>query len=650
MRVELYRRMARIRRFEERTAQLYRDGEIPGFVHVSIGQEAVAVGACSVLTGRDIITSTHRGHGHVLAKGGDMGRMFAELLGRADGSCRGRGGSMHIADLDAGVFGANGIVGAGLPIATGAAMAMRLRGTSDVAVAFFGDGAVAQGAFHEAVNLAAVKDLPIVFLCENNHFAEFSDASVIRELPLADRARGYGIAYAHADGNDVEAVARVMAAQVARVRSGAGPVLVEAETYRARGHYEGDQQRYRTPEDLAAREANDPLAILAARIRADGDGDLLAKIADEVEREVEAAIAFARAAPEPGAETLQEYVYSPVGHRPPLPVPADVQATPAIKTSRAIRAALEDELATDPSVFLAGIDVAAGGNVFGLTRGLHERFPGRLIDTPISETAIMGLGVGAAMSGLRPVVELMYLDFIGVCLDQLMNQAAKMRFMTGGAVQVPLTVRTQFGAGRSSGSQHSQSLEVLLAAIPGLKVVMPGTPADAYGLLRAAVRDPNPVIVIENRLLYEVSGDAPDRSESLELGRAHVVREGSDVTVVSYSRMAQVCLAAARELAGRGIECEVVDLRTIAPLDYQTIIASLAKTSRLLIAHEAITDFGVGAEISAHVGEHAFELLDAPIKRVGAARMPPPYAPNLERLWLPDQAAVVRAVEQLVAY
>lgn len=293
-RAELYRRMLRIRRFEERTAQFYRDGQIPGFVHVSVGQEAVAVGACAPLSTHDIITSTHRGHGHVLAKGADMGQMFAELFGRADGSCRGRGGSMHIADLAVGVFGANGIVGAGLPIAAGAATAMQLRERPQVAVAFFGDGAVAQGAFHEAVNLASVKDLPIVFLCENNHFAEFSDASIIREISLKGRARGYGIAYAHVDGNDVEAVAAVMARQIAHARSGAGPVLVEAETYRARGHYEGDQQRYRAPEDLAARETNDPLAILAARINADGDGHLLTKITEEVEREVEQAIAFAR--------------------------------------------------------------------------------------------------------------------------------------------------------------------------------------------------------------------------------------------------------------------------------------------------------------------------------------------------------------------
>jgi 2-oxoisovalerate dehydrogenase E1 component len=305
------------------------------------------------------------------------------------------------------------------------------------------------------------------------------------------------------------------------------------------------------------------------------------------------------------------------------------------------------ELAGDDRVFIAGIDVAHGGNVFGLMRGLHDKFGDRVRDTPISETAVMGLGVGAAMAGMRPVVELMYLDFVGVCLDQLLNQAAKMPFMTGGTAEMALTVRTQFGAGRSSGSQHSQSLEALLAHIPGLSVVMPSTPADTYGLLRAAIQDPNPVVFIENRLLYGMKGPQPPEEYILPIGKSAVVRTGTDVTVVSVSRMVHEALAAADMVAGEGVSVEVIDLRTVAPLDMAPILESVHKTNRLLIAHEAVVPFGIGAEIAATVARDAFWDLDAPIVRVGAAPTPPPYAPNLEQEWLPDRQDITTALQRL---
>jgi 2-oxoisovalerate dehydrogenase E1 component len=315
----------------------------------------------------------------------------------------------------------------------------------------------------------------------------------------------------------------------------------------------------------------------------------------------------------------------------------------------AIHDALETELAEDERVFLAGIDIGAGGNVFGLTRGLHDRFGDRVRDTPISETAVMGVGVGAAMAGMRPVVELMYLDFLGVCLDQLLNQAAKMPFMTGCAAPMALTVRTQFGAGRSSGSQHSQSLEALLAHIPGLSVVMPSTPADTYGLLRSAIQDPNPVIFIETRLLYGMKGPQPPADHLVPIGRSHVVRQGSDVTVVSVSRMVHEAVAAAEALAPEGISVEVIDLRTVAPLDMAPILESVAKTGRLLIAHEAVVPFGIGAEIVATVAREGFWDLDAPIERVGAAATPPPYAPDLEAAWLPDRDDIATAIRRVTS-
>ena len=315
----------------------------------------------------------------------------------------------------------------------------------------------------------------------------------------------------------------------------------------------------------------------------------------------------------------------------------------------AVRAALEAELAEDERVLVAGIDVGAGGNVFGLTRGLRDRFGDRVRDTPISEMAIIGLGVGAAMAGLRPVVELMYLDFLGVCLDQLLNQAAKLPFMTGGAAAMALTVRTQFGAGRSSGSQHSQSLEALLAHIPGLTVVMPSTPADTFGLLRTAIQDPNPVVFIENRLLYGMQGPQPPPDYIVPIGRSAVVRPGSDATVVSASRMVHEAVAAADRVAGEGLSVEVIDLRTVAPFDQACVLDSVHRTGRLLVAHEAVVPFGIGAEIAATVAREGFWDLDAPIERIGAAATPPPYAPTLERAWLPDRDDIAAALRRLAA-
>ena len=754
-----YERMVLIRVFEERVSDLYRDSEVPGFVHLSIGQEATAVGACLPLEAADVITSNHRGHGHCLAKGLAPEPMMAELMARSTGTNKGLGGSMHIADPDLGIFGANGIVGAGVPIAAGAAQAMRLRGQRQVVVSFFGDGAVAQGAFHEAANLAALWRLPVVFFCENNGYAEFSPSADQHPVPLSARAAGYGLPYAAVDGNDIEAVATAMSGIVGRIRDGAGPAFVEATTYRWHGHYEGDPERYRSAEELARWQADrDPVAIARGRLLERG---VAAAVLDRAEAgvrdRIEAAVAAARQAPAPDMAVLRSSVYAPRlavaepameaaagpafveattyrwhGHyegdperyrsaeelarwqadRDPVAIargrllergvaaavldraeagvrerieaavaaarqaPApdmavlrssvyaprlafaeptmedtalkDTAEPEVFRTMDAIRLALEHELEDDPEVFIAGVDAGKGGNVFALTRGLHARWPDRLLDTPISETAVMGLAVGAAMAGMRPVVELMYLDFLGVCFDQILNQAAKLRFMTGGKARMGLTIRTQFGGGRSSGSQHSQSLEALLAHVPGLTVVMPSTPADTYGLLRAAIRDPNPVVFIENRQLYGAKGPKPPAGHILPLGKAKVVREGSDVTIVSVSRMVVEAVAAAEALAERGISAEVIDLRTVAPLDKETVLASLAKTNRLLIAHEAVTDFGIGAELAAIAAFDGFWTLDAPVMRVAPPPTPSPYAPSLEAQWLPGRRTIERAVEALV--
>jgi len=319
-------------------------------------------------------------------------------------------------------------------------------------------------------------------------------------------------------------------------------------------------------------------------------------------------------------------------------------ATEPVRYLDAINAGMAEAMERDPSVVLIGIDVGAGGGIFTVTRGLHERFgPERIIDAPISEMGYVGAAVGAAMTGLRPIVEIMFMDFIGVCLDPILNQAAKLPYMTAGALQCPIVFRTQTGAGRSAGAQHSQSLETMLAHVPGLRVVMPATVTDARDLLIAAVEDPNPVVFVESRRLYGMKG-TPDE-DPLPLGRARVARTGDDVTVVTWGQMLRECLKAAEQSSA---SLEVIDLRSLVPLDMDTVLRSAGRTGRLLIVHEAVQDFGAGAEIAARAGEELYDVLLAPVRRIGAPTVPMPFNPDLERSLMPSAAGVAAGAEALV--
>ncbi len=312
----------------------------------------------------------------------------------------------------------------------------------------------------------------------------------------------------------------------------------------------------------------------------------------------------------------------------------------------AIRAGLEEELRRDSSVYIFGEDVALGGP-FGVTKGLAETFGvNRLINTPISEATVMGITIGAATAGLRPVVEIMFIDFITLAMDQLVNHAAKLHYMSGGQLKIPLTVRVQCGISGAMGAHHSQSLESWLAHVPGLKVVMPATPADAKGLLKSAIRDDNPVVFIEHRGLYWSKGEVPAGEASVPIGKAAVLRQGEHLTIVALSSMVAPALAAAKELEAEGISVEVVDPRTISPLDVETIADSVKKTSRMIVAHEAVEQGGIGAEIVARVQQEAFYHLDSPIVRVAAPFAPVPASPTLEKRFLPGKVEILRAVRQ----
>jgi len=316
---------------------------------------------------------------------------------------------------------------------------------------------------------------------------------------------------------------------------------------------------------------------------------------------------------------------------------------------RAITEALSEEMARDEDVFVIGEDVGGPGGAFSATKGLLETYgEKRVKDTPISESAIVGVAIGAAIRGLRPVAEIMFADFLAVCMDQIVNQLAKTRYMFGGMYKLPVVVRTACGGGLNAGPQHSQCVEAWFAHVPGLKVVMPATPYDAKGLLKSAIRDDNPVLFLENKALYASKGEIPGGEYLVPIGKAEVKKAGKDVTVVAASRMVHQALAAAKILSGEGIDVEVVDLRTISPLDRETIFSSVEKTSKLVIAHEAVKEFGIGAEISAMVCEEMLDHLSAPIARVGAPFVPVPF--NLEKLYLPNSDDVVKAVKKIMEY
>lgn len=644
--LSLYRMMLRVRRFDERVIALFRAGIIKGTAHSCVGQEAIAAGACAALAPKDWIITHHRGHGHCIAKGASMARMMAELMGRETGYCRGLGGSMHIADLSLGILGANGVVGAGPGIGLGAAFAAQL-GEGEVGIVFFGDGAANEGIVHEAMNLASVWRLPLVFLCENNQYGLSTRASdSTAGEGLAARAAGYAMPGETIDGNDVFAVHAAVSRAVARARAGEGPGFIEAMTWRWGDHsMRANLPRYRVEEEEQAWLARDPIARAGERLH--NQHEALAAIAAETEAEVEAAVTFAEASPEPGFALLAPSVATAcAGADEPGEAAA---AGREIGMVQAINEALTAAMAEDGRVVMLGEDVGRIGGIFGCTRGLQERFgEGRVRDTPISEQAIGGLAVGAALRGLRPVVEVQIFDFVTLMMDMIVNQAAKARFMLGGTPVVPLVVRGPQGGGIRLAAQHSQCLEAWFAHVPGLTVVAPATPYDAKGLLISAIRHDSPVVFLEHKLLYlEGRGPVPEAPYAIPLGRAAIRRRGDDVTIVAVQAMLPRALAAARSLAREGIEAEVIDPRTIAPFDLDTVVASIRRTHRCVIVHEACVTGGIGAEIAARLSEAAFDWLDAPIRRVGNPDLPVPYNDTLERAVIPDAARIIAAVREV---
>ena len=624
----LHRTMVLIRVFESRVEELFKAGKLPGFVHTYLGEEAIAAGVCACLTPEDYITSTHRGHGHALAKGMSPAALMAELYGRVEGACRGRGGSMHVADFSLGMLGANGVVGGGFGIAAGAALSVRHRGTGQVAVCFFGDGGINKGTFHEALNLASVHRLGVVYVCENNQYAQFTSGSRTTSVDdLAVRAAAYGMAGETVDGNDVAAVSAAASVAVERARDGDGPTLLNMVTYRLGGHYVGDAEVYRDAEEVEEHRRRDPIQRWEETLASRGwlDSDSRASAWEDAAAAVLDAEQRAEAGSFPDPESALDDVFTPAPAAPgssdqgSVQVPAagdansdggsiqvsaagdagpgggSVQVSAAgdagsgggtvqvaatsgtgsgggmvrvsaagdgdsdgkaggtrrMSFGQATVDAMASAMRSDDSVLVLGEDISWGGN-FGQFRGLIDEFgPGRVIDMPISEAIIVAVAVGAATAGLRPVASMSYVEFTLGAMDEIVNQASKFRYMFGGQVSVPLVLRASDGVLRSSGSQHSSSLEGLFTHLPGLKVVAPSNPADAKGLLRTAIDDPDPVIYLEHKKITAQRGPVPTGEYRVPLGSAAVARPGADVTVVAYSAMALHALAAAEQFGLR---------------------------------------------------------------------------------------------------
>lgn len=642
--------MIRIRKFEDKCAELYTQQKIRGFLHLYDGEEAVAAGVIPLLEPRDRVVATYREHGHALVRGVPMTTVLAEMYGKAEGCSGGRGGSMHLFDAGTHFFGGNAIVGGGLPLAGGLALADRMRGDAGITACFFGEGAVAEGEFHETMNLAALWDLPVLFVCENNSYAMGSAIERTEAEPdIHRKADNYGIEAAKVDGMDVVAVEVAARKALSHIRETGRPFLLECKTYRFRAHSMFDAQLYRDKAEVEDWRKRGPIVRFQGWLLENGliHEEEVAGIEARVDAEIADAVAFAEAGTWEPVETLGAHV---MGIPQPDPLPAEASGETVETTYReAVRQAIRDAMIRDDRVFLMGEDVGAYGGCYAVSKGLMEEFgEGRIRDTPLSESGFTGAGIGAAAAGMRPIVELMTVNFSLLALDQIMNTAATIRHMSGGQFGVPLVIRMATGAGKQLAAQHSHSLEGWYAHIPGLRVLAPATLEDARGMLWTALEDPDPVLIFENVMLYNRSGSIDRAAGPVDITRAAIRRAGRDLSLITYGGSLFKTLEAAEELAAEGIEAEVVDLRSLRPLDDATIMSSVARTRRAVIVDEGWRSGSLAAEISARIMEQVFWTLDAPVGRVCSAEVPIPYPKHLEDAAIPQVPGIVAAAKAVL--
>ena len=650
--LDVYRALRLPRAVEDKMLRLIRQGRISKWFS-GYGQEAISVGCALALEDRDWLLPMHRNLGVWTTRGVPLRPLFCQMMGREGGFTEGRDRTFHFGLPERRIVGMISHLAAMLPVADGLGLAAQLRGEDAVALAFTGEGATREGDFHEALSLAAVWKLPVVFVVENNGYGlSTPTASAVPVEDIASAAVGYGMPGEVVDGNDIETVIAVTKQAVARARAGEGPSLLEMKTFRVRGHEEASGTKY-VPDDLiGAWAAKDPVDQYRARLLAAGaDEAELDRIDAEIETEIEAVAEWALTQPEVTGTAAAEHaaVFAPAR---PAPPPAaggadqDGAERDDVRFIDALSEGLADAFDADPTTVLMGQDVAEYGGVFKVTAGFLDRFGAdRIRNTPIIESGAIGCALGLALDGFRPVVEMQYADFITCGFNQIVNNLATTHYRWG--APVPVTIRAPFGGGIGAGPFHSQSPEAWFCHVPGLKVVVPGTPADAKGLIRAAVEDDNPVLVFEHKALYRsLRGPVPAGEHRVEIGRAHVARAGDALTVVTWGVGRGWALALSDEVDG----VEVVDLRTLVPWDRETVLTSVRKTGRLLVLHEATRTGGFGAEVAAEVAEQAFGYLDAPPVRVGGADLPIPFSKALESEVYSARARLAEAARGLLAY
>lgn len=662
--LEIYRQMSRIRAVDKAIQAGTSGGQFFFSYWCMTGQESIPATISQLISARDYMVTTYRGIHDQVAKGVSLYKLFAEALGRKDGVNKGKGGSPHISDPSSGSMLTTAIVGGGPPIANGLGLSAKLRGEDRVTIVNFGDGATSIGAVHEAMNLAGVWKLPVIFLCQNNQMGEYTPvAEYTASKDFASRAAGYGFEGVKLDANDIPAFYNGMKKVIEATRAGKGPFFVEAVTFRLGPHAGWGDSPNCTKEALAAAKERWALPRWRARLIEAGVAteDQLAKIDEDARVEVEQAIAKAKdSPPTPKEEMLLDVYADPSvpprrGHYPRREAETVTEPTSgkANFMVEAVRDAQDVALEKDKGVFLLGEDIGTPGGVFLTSKGLMDKYgKDRVRGTPIAETAIIGAGIGAALVGHRPVAEIMFNDFVGVCLDQIFNHAAKQRYMSGAATHVPMTIRMMVGGGTGGfGAQHSQSLEALLLHTPGLKVVYPSTPFDAKGLLLSCIFDEDPCVHLESiRLLRGVKGETLPGDYRIPLGVAKVRREGTDITVVTYGWQVPECLTAAEQLQSEGISVEVIDLRTLVPLDYHRVLDSVKKTRRALVVHAATEFCGLGSEIASTINEELFTTLKAPASRFGAEYAPIAFSRDIEMNQIPGAVSIAARIRQVVKY
>ena len=656
-----YRTMLMSRRCDEKVLILLKQGE--SFFHIGgAGHEAAQVAAAAALRrGHDWAFPYYRDQAFALQLGVTAEEIFLISLHRAeDPATGGRQPQGHYGRLDLRIPTQSSPTGTQYLQAVGVALAAKKDGTDEVVYVSSGEGATSEGEFFEAINWAAREALPVIFFIQDNRLA----ISVPVEIQTAggsvyDVVSGFkGLERFDVDGSNFLEVFAAMQKAVERARRGDGPSLVHANVVRLLPHSSSDDQlKYRAKEDVEKDKAKDPLPKMKHFLIEEGyiTDKEAGEMQVEVKEAVDVAAVWAESRPLPDAATADLYVYGSAHSDAPTDFIEPEHKGQKVVLVDAINHALKEEMERNPKMVVFGEDVADGkGGVFTATKGISTKFgKARAFNSPLAEASIMGVATGLALKGWMPVPEIQFGDYIWPAFMQLRDEIAMFRYRSNNTWPCPMVIRVPVGGYIHGGHYHSQCIEGIMAHVPGIRLVFPSNAADAKGLLKAAIRGDDPVIFMEHKGLYRqgyASSPEPDADYVLPLGIASMKRLGTDVTVITYGALVQKSLEAARKMEERGISVEVIDLRTINPLDKETIFSSVKKTGRVLIAHEDTVTGGFGGELAALIAEHCFQYLDAPIKRVAALDAPVPYSPPLENAVLPNEAKILSALEELTAY